>query len=149
MKELAVSMEKDHDFADGEATRYNILAYFKEQEAEKNRILNAAVEKAIGSPAKVAGSPTAASSTASTVAEKPMTLSEQVTLGILNPAPSAPVATENTNTNNKSIKKEIKQTVENIRAEGSRIIREHEFCVTDLLLCFIAFLLFVLIIIRD
>ncbi len=132
-KQLVISMEKDHDFADGEAARYNILAHFKEMEAEKNRILNAAVEKATGTPEKAS--------------EAPMTLSQQVALGILRPAPAN--VTNTTNDNRQSFTKEVTQTVRNIRVEGARVAQEHGFTVTDLLLSIIAFFLFILLLIHD
>lgn len=45
-KELEIKMEKVYDFPDGEASKYDILAFFKQQEAVKNKIENAMIEKA-------------------------------------------------------------------------------------------------------
>lgn len=53
-KQLDIKMEKVYDFPDGIAEKYDILAYFKEQESIKNKVQNQMIEKAQGTPHKCA-----------------------------------------------------------------------------------------------
>lgn len=49
-KELSLRMEKVFDFPDKEAEKYEILAYFKEQEEAKNRQINSIIERGVTAP---------------------------------------------------------------------------------------------------
>lgn len=49
-KELAFRMEKVFDFPDKEAEKYEILAYFKEQEKAVNRQINSIIEGTVVAP---------------------------------------------------------------------------------------------------
>lgn len=138
-KQLAVKMEKVYDLRDGSAEKYRILAYLKEEEAIKQKLLQAATDQILGTVTKNAEAPEQE--------QVPMSLSQQVTLGITSPQPAN--VTNVSNDNRRTFTKEIQQTIKNISVEGKRVIQNHDFTVTDLLLSIIAFFLFILIIIHD
>lgn len=110
-KELAIRMEKAYDLPKSDASKYDILAYFREQEAAKNQLENAMIER---------------------------TLSQTM--------PSGSVVTNNTTLQQAA---PAQVSVDCPHPKKSYLILGHEFTVTDLLLCFIAFFLFVLLIIHD
>lgn len=143
-KQLAVKMDKLYDLRDGSAEKYRLLAYFKEEEAVKNTLLQAATAKVLGTVAKDVAAGNAAAPEAE---QAPMSLSQQVALGIIEPAQTN--VTNVSNDNRRTFTKEVQQTIKNIRVEGAKMIQEHDFTVTDLLLSIIAFFLFILIIIHD
>lgn len=102
-KELAIKMEKIYDLPESDTSKYSILAFFREQEAAKNKLESAMIATQSGiidKPAAQQSAPT------------------QVSVNCPHP-------------------------------QKSYLIFEHEFTVTDLLLCFIAFFLFILLIIHD
>ena len=104
-KELAIKMEKIYDLPESDTSKYNILAFFREQEAAKNKLENAMIATQSGI---IATNKPAAQQSAPT----------QVSVDCPHP-------------------------------KKSYLIFGREFTVTDLLLCFIAFFLFVLLIIHD
>ncbi len=56
-KELAVKMEKQYDLPDKTAEKYEILAYFKEQERAANRAINESIGSSVAkAPATKASS---------------------------------------------------------------------------------------------
>ncbi|MBO5817547.1 MAG: hypothetical protein J6R26_06360 [Paludibacteraceae bacterium] len=104
-KELAIKMEKIYDLPESDTSKYSILAFFREQEAAKNKLESAMIATQSGI---IATNKPAAQQSAPT----------QVSVNCPHP-------------------------------QKSYLIFGHEFTVTDLLLCFIAFFLFILLIIHD
>ena len=66
-KDLEIKMEKVYDFPDGETSKYDILAYFKQQEAVKNKLENAMIEDAMIEKAQTANQSNANKYTAAQV----------------------------------------------------------------------------------
>lgn len=134
-KQLAIRMEKVYDFPDGEAEKYAILAYFKEQERVKNDLLNAAVNSQM-------------------LAAENITLSQQVAMGLTDKELEAYKQTlisnkyggEDTNINVNQDSQETHQTISNATISMNGKLRN--FTITDFILCIIAFLLFLLLITR-
>lgn len=126
IEDLSFRIEKKYDIADNSAEKYDILAYFKEQERAKNAILNAAVGGLLADDTP-----------------KPLSLSQQVAMGITNPAPETPAAVINNTI------QQGKQKATQIRQQAVRIMHKYDFSTTDLLLCIIAFLLFLILITRN
>lgn len=114
-KELALKMEKVFDFPDKEAEKYEILAYFKEQEKAVNRQINSIIEGSVVAPV-INGLQTGITTDSAT-----------------------PQQTVHTDT----------RTAHTDIFRQSRVILRDSFTITDLLLCIIAFFLFVLIIIHN
>lgn len=137
-KELAIRMEKLYDFPDGEAEKYAIIAYFKQQEKVKNDLLNAAIDSQM-------------------LAAENITLSQQVAMGMTDKELEAYKQMQisdkygghdtNVNTNQETTEthKDINDTTVSM---VENIIAKSEFTITDLILCIIAFLLFLLLITR-
>ena len=114
-KELAIRLEKAYDLPKSDVTKYDILAYFKQQEAAKNQLENAMIE--------------------------------QTTRVALSQAmPSGSAVTNNTTVQQAA---PVQVSVDCPHPKKSYLIFGHEFTVTDLLLCFITFFLFILLIIHD
>lgn len=115
-KELTIRMEKMYDLPKSDASKYEILAFFREKEAAKNQLENAMIEQT------------------------------QTRLALSQTTPNGAVV------NNKPIVQQSVPTQVSINCphpNKSYLIFGHNFTVTDLLLCFIAFFLFVLLIIHD
>lgn len=114
-KEFAIKMEKVLDLPKGEAEKYDILAYFKEQEAIKTKVENAMIEQI------------------QTVSALSQETPNRAVISNIAATPQAPTQV----------------SVTCPHPNKSFLIWDHYFTVTDLLLCFIAFFLFVLLIIHD
>ena len=121
-KELALKMEKVFDFPDKEAEKYEILAYFKEQEKAVNRQINSIIKESVAAPV-VNG------------------LQTRTTIDSATPQQTVHTNTRTAHTDTRTAHTDI--------FRQSRLILRDSFTITDLLLCIIAFFLFVLIIIHN
>lgn len=136
-KELAVRMEKLYDFKDGEAEKYAVIAYFKQQEKVKNDLLNAAIGSQMIDPEHI-------------------TLSQQVAMGMTDKELEAyrqiqisnKYGGQDTDVNINHKSKEPHRNIGNKTISMKGGISKSCFTFTNLILCVIAFLLFLLLITR-
>ena len=130
-KQLAVKMNKIYDFPDGEAEKYAILAYFKEQQRVQNEIINSAVNEQLA-------------------ATQNITLSQQIAMGLTDKELEIYKQNliNNRQGNNINVSSESKEAFQHISTTNISMPdgAGSGFTVTDLILCVIAFLLFLILI---
>lgn len=123
-KQIAVRMEKVQDFPNSDDAKYAFLAYFKEAEAAKNQLMNTIVDKSV-----------------------PLTLSQRVAMGIVGDSEEPEPAKQTKMVKKKKKIEVVKTRKEEAEGRVQSICRSFSF--TDLILCVIAFLLFLLLITRN